>query len=763
MIEKITKLLLFSVIAITPFLKTTSLYFPYVSGKVYAFRLLVMLAFFFWVWLILKEREYRPNFKNLLVIAIILFFLAQILVSFFGVDPVLSFFSTIERGDGVLQYGFWILYFLMLISVLKSKKDWQIFLGVFLTVALLISLYSWSNYPTRQPSLYGIFGNPAYFGGFLIFAIGFAAVLIQERTSHYPAKNGDTRQVSLWEKYFPYLNFLFFSLILFFILSLIFTQIRGAYAGLAGGLGLFAILTILFLRKEKKRLIICLILFLMIGLTSVGLIFTYKESQFVKNYRILRRVGEISEPWETASVRERLLTWQIAIKAFKDKPIFGWGPENFASAFNKYYDYRIGLGEPWFDRTHNQPLEILATGGIVLFSFYLFWMGVAIYFIFKISREKKTLSFILISIFLAYFLQGFFLFDLLPTYLGLFPFLGFLVFQYNSIYRVKKEESFDVAQDKQEKKNNFDNKTPLYILIPTACLVLFVIYTTCFIPYKANALALKSYVYAENGIYKGVKSLLEQSFAIKSPYTFWEVRKRAGWQFVNVFEYNLNNTTNPDDAQMLKEIYDFITPELERFVENKPYDPQIYYVLGRMYRLGFEKFGQNDLNKAENVLKKSLNYSEYRIEYFNELVRILILRGKLEEAEDLIKDYTKRIGSDYPFSYVTLGHFYFIEKKYDLAMIEYQKAKEKGYEFWKNLEEYNRYLLTAEELEDYQKIIDMCQEYLENEEPNADTFFNLAVAYRELKDFQKAEEFFLKALELNSEFEEYRIFFIIGT
>ncbi len=785
MIKKITKLLLFSVIAITPFLMTKSLYFPYVSGKVYVFRLLVMLAFFFWVWLMLKEKEHpstslgtsRPNFKNLLVIAVILFFLAQVLVSFFGVDSALSFFSTIERGDGVLQYGFWVLYFLMLISVLRSKKDWQIFLGAFLMIAFLISLYSWFNYQ-KQSNLYGIFGNPAYLGSFLIFAIGFTAIIFQERTSHYSAKAGDTgqarldsarqaRRVSLGKKHFPYFNLIFFPLILFFILTLIFTQIRGAYAGLAGGLGLFILLTILFLRKEKKKLIICLILFSIIGLISVGLIFAYKESQFVKNYRILRRIAEVSQPWETPSVKLRILTWQIAVKSFQDKPIFGWGPENFQSAFNKHYNYQIGLEQPWFDRTHNQPLEILATGGIVLFSFYLFWLGVVIYLIFKISREKKTLSFILISIFLAYFLQGLFLFDILPTYLGLFPFLGFLVFQYNSIYRVKKEEPFDAlrqssgqaAQGKQKKKNNFNNRTPLYILIPTACLVLFVIYTTSFIPYRANALALKCYAYTENGIYRGIKSLLEQSYAIKSPYTFWEVRKRTGWQFANIFEYSLNSITNPDDVRSLEEIYDFITPELERFVENKPYDPQIYYVLGRMYRLGFEKLGKEDLDKAENVLKKSLNYSQYRIEYFNELARVLILQGKFEEAEDLIRDYTKRIGSDYPFSYVTLGHLYFVEEKYDLAMPEYQKAKEKGYEFWRNSEEYNRYLLTAEKLGDYQKIVEICQEYLENRGPNADTFFNLAIAYRELKDFQKAEEFFLKALEINSELEEYRIFF----
>lgn len=762
MIEKLTKSFLFITLAVPPFIFAKKLFFPFVSGKVYIFRLLLMLAFFFWVWLMLKEKKYRPNFRNLLVIAVVLFFLAQVLVSFFGVDPALSFFSGVERGDGVLQYGFWVLYFLMLISVFKSKKDWQIFLGAFLIIALIISIYAWFSYQyQKQPELYSIFGNPAYFGGFLIFAIGFTAVLIQERVQHYSDKAGGTEQISFGKNRFLNLNFLLIPLILFFVFTLISTQIRGAYAGLAGGFGLFVILTILFLRKEKKKLIICLSSILMISLISVGLILVNRESQFVKDRRLLLRVAEISELWESDSFRQRVLTWQIAIKAFKDKPLFGWGPENFQSAFNKYYNYEVGLEEPWFDRAHNQPIETLATGGIVLFSFYLFWLGVVIYFIFKISREKKILSFILFSIFLAYFLQGLFLFDILPIYLGLFPFLGFLVFQYNSIYRVKKEEPFNAAQDRQKKKNNFDNKAPLYILIPTACLVLFVIYTTCFIPYKANALALRFYAFAGNGIYKEAKSLLEQSYAIKSPYIFWDVRKRTGWQLVNVLEDGLNDTTSPDDVQTIKEIYDFITPELERFVENKPYDPQVYYVLGRMYRVGSEKLGQNDLDKAENVLKKSLNYSQYRIEYFNELARVLILQGKFEEAENLIKDYIKNInaGGDNPFPYLTMGHLYFVEERYDLAMPEYQKAKERGYEFWWNPEEYARYLLTAEKLEDYQKVVDMCQKYLENIGPSADTFFNLAVGYRELEDYEKAEEFFLKALELNSELEEYRIFF----
>jgi tetratricopeptide (TPR) repeat protein len=175
--------------------------------------------------------------------------------------------------------------------------------------------------------------------------------------------------------------------------------------------------------------------------------------------------------------------------------------------------------------------------------------------------------------------------------------------------------------------------------------------------------------------------------------------------------------------------------------------------------VGYEKLGQDDLVKAEKILRQSLNFSLLRADYFDELAKVLVAQGKFDEAENLVKDYIKRVNREDPFLNVTLGHLYFVEEKYDLAMIEYQKAKEKGYDFLEIEEEYSRYLVTAEQLNDYQKVVDMSLLHLEKNGPNADTFFNLAVGYMNLKENQKAKEFFYKAVELNSEFEEYRPIF----
>jgi len=360
------------------------------------------------------------------------------------------------------------------------------------------------------------------------------------------------------------------------------------------------------------------------------------------------------------------------------------------------------------------------------------------------------LSFLLASIFLAYFLQGLFLFDTLATFLGLFPFLGFLVFQYNSLYRV------NTGKKEIEEKNNC---CP-FILIAAASFVLSAIYASVFLPWQANNAVWRFYDFTEAGFYKEAKPFLEKSFSVKSPYTYWQVRKEAGWQFLGVLEDKISETTSPQDRQAIKDIYDFIVPELERFIENNPYEPQAYYVLGRTYRVGFEKLGKDDLPKAEIILKKALDYSDLRKEYFSELVQILLLQGKFEETEQLLQDYLKRVDFHAYYPYLTLGHFYFETEKYGQAMEQYEKAEKAGYDFCQLPPEYSRYMLSAEKTGEYRKIVELAEKYLAKWGPAADTYFNLSVGYLNLNEKDKAKEFFLKALELDTGYEQYQSFFL---
>jgi O-antigen ligase/Tfp pilus assembly protein PilF len=762
-IKIILQTLLLSVIAIIPFVKIDSLYFPFVSGKVYGFRLLVCVAFFFWVWLMLKKEKGKPEvpnhllpYKNILVAGLLLFFLAQIVVSIFSVSPALSFFSTIERQDGVIQYGFWVLYFLMLLYAFKSQKDWKIFFSVFIVSAFCVSSYAWINYKTQLPArLSGIFGNPSYLAAYLLFAIGFCFICIERKFF----KN-------------KFINILLWLAPLFFAITLFFTQTRGAYLGLAGAVFLFCFLSVLFLRpdrnafgkadaggKQNKKLVVGCAIILAVGVIVVAGLFLVKNTNFVKNQPLLSRITEVTQFWKLSSISDRLLNWQIALKAFAEKPIFGYGPENFMVASNKYYDFRIGIGDPWFDRTHNILLEPLATGGIVLFSTFLFLLVSAYYTIFKISKKEKMLSFILGSVLLAYLIQGMFLFDALPIYLGLFPFLAFVVYAYKASSG-EKLQNFQVGGKTESKPSSSILKWQKPILVITALICLFGIQTTVYLPYTASVAAIKFLSYTDQGYYKQAQPFAKEAFHVNSPYTYWEIRKRVGWQFLNTIDGDTKFTDQ--EVKDLGGLYDFIVPQLERFAQNRPNDPQIYYVLPRIYRLGYQKLGKNDLAKAEALLEKGFTYSNTRIEYYNEMAQDLLLQGKFSEGEKLLKDYANRmvpLSFDYFPSWL-MGNYYYVAGKYDLAMENYIKAKDKGYNFFEDPAEYSRYLDSAQQTKNYQEIVDMATKYLQISGPNADTYFNIALGDYYLGDKAKAKEFFAKALELDKgQYQQYESFF----
>jgi hypothetical protein len=77
------------------------------------------------------------------------------------------------------------------------------------------------------------------------------------------------------------------------------------------------------------------------------------------------------------SVAHRLAYIEVGLKAFLDRPIFGWGHGNFAPAFERFAEatiYRYGLARP--DQAHNQPIEELATHGVVgTLSFAALWLA----------------------------------------------------------------------------------------------------------------------------------------------------------------------------------------------------------------------------------------------------------------------------------------------------------------------------------------------------------------------------------------------------
>jgi len=665
------------------------------------------------------------------------FVLISIITSFTGVDFVRSFFSNIERSDGVIQYFLLVLYFLMATSVFRSKKDWQIVLSFFTLAALINCIYAFAHHVT-QPRLFGLLGNSSYLGGFLIFAIGFCLLFLINPFKPFVKKIPIVFTLSV------------VGLVLLFIVTLFLTQTRGAFLGVFLGLIVFTVLVNLSIWKKSlpsrqtgKKTIILLNIFLFILLVFSVLIFIYKDSQFVKKVPIISRVAHT---FQSASVTDRLFEWNTAIKGFKDKPILGWGPENFDVVANKYYNYRVGLYEPWFDRPHNQALQYLVEGGVLLFSAYIFLIGAVLYSIFKIFKREKIFASLLLAIYVGYVVQSLILFDTLPLLLGFFTLLAFVYFQFE--------------QSRSEKILRPQGKInpPFYVGVSILVLAVFILIgVTVFTPFLGSQFIIDSIKARIAGDYKSYNLIIDKLFSFRSPYIYTDIRRSLAWDFgTNI----LTQEIKPENQQEVTTLYDKIVPELKNWVKYRPVDPQAYYTLGVSYRIGFEKLGKvEDLPKAEATFKKALTLSSSRIEYIDELGQDLVLEKKFDELDKLMKDFASRIDPNDPYRYLTLGNSYFMQNKYDLAFEEYKKAQELGQQFWDSERDYYRYLKSAEALKDYQSVLDMVQAHIKDKGEDADSLFNLAIAEFYLGDKTVAKEDFEKAVKLNQDLEQYRSFF----
>lgn len=722
-LEGWVKAMLYSVLLVVPLLAFSSLYFPYTTSKAYALRVLVELGLIGWIPILFIKREARLALKNPIVWGALIFFLALVVTALTGVDPVHSLFNRLERSDGVLQFGFWTLFFLMAVSVFRTRRDWGIALLLYVTAALIsviIGIFQ-GQVAMRLP---GTFGNSSFEGVFLFFAIGFAGLFFTERFSFLRDIFSRKAVVRVGGV-----------AIALFVVAIILTQTRGLYLGLIAGFVTFTALANFFLRGQLRVLIRALNALLIILVIFFALIFSFPDSPLVAKYGIVRRIAQAPR---TDSVTERLIEWKIALKGFAEKPFVGWGSENFIVVSNKYYDYRVGLIDQWFDRPHNQFLQILAEGGIVLFGTYIILLWAVFSRLVKIFKKERLVGVIATAAFVGYLTQNAFLFDMFASYIGLFTLLGFLCFE---------EQSRD-SSNNAERRVLAGREYALAGLL--AVIMFFAVWQTAVIPYKANIL-IKHYIdLVGDGAYTEAHATFKEALKFSSPYVFADVRKYAGWELL---VKGFKEKVPPENRVVLTGLYEDIMPELEKVLAKHPADPQTYYVLGALYRLGYERLGRTqDITNAERVMRQALQYSDMRIEYIDEMGQVFIHQKKFDELNALMERFLSRVGDNDPYRFLTLGHTYFLQDEFDRALAEYDKARILGAKFWDNDRDYYRYLEAAQATNNYEKAAALIEGYLANKEKDADNYFNLAVAYFKLGERDKAKEAYLHALALDDKY-----------
>ncbi|HEY4484089.1 MAG TPA: O-antigen ligase family protein [Candidatus Paceibacterota bacterium] len=386
-------------IFILPFVYSRHLFYAGVNSKVFFWLFVVVLAGFFCVYKIWVrglpvyiDVYYRPLLVSIIALLFVLF-----LSSFFGVYLEQSLFSNIIRSTGVLFLTL-IVFLSWWTATFLSQEDWSLVrwaVALSASVASFLMIlgveglgFSGRLFGFINLDIAGLsFANTTFAGVYLFLAFIFT-VIEWLRSDSYKAK-----KVLIGLLIIQFLSPIFINLgILLGRVPLSELSNPAMFLGSARATSatLFLFLIWIFglfvLKKflgQRQKLIwsVWTGFFIVFICASVFLLFS--QGSFVQ------------EKYIESSTAARLIVWNVGLEAFKDRPLLGWGPENFSFGFvgnfNNALYLKENLGETWFDRAHNVLVDILVSVGILGLLAHLILIIVFIFTLIK-SYKRKFLT-----------------------------------------------------------------------------------------------------------------------------------------------------------------------------------------------------------------------------------------------------------------------------------------------------------------------------------------------------------------------------------
>lgn len=723
-ISKIVKIGIL-IVPILPLVVTRSLFFPFVTGRNFIFRILIEILFAFWIWLVLTDSEYRPK-KSIIFYSLICLIIVLFLATIFGISPYKSFWSSFERMEGFWQYLHYFLYFIILAGVFKEHKDWLKLAFVSIGVSLIVSVYAifqlLGKFDVHQGDvrLDATMGNATYLGMYLVFHIFLLTYVLINMSGK-----------KLWIRLIP-LAVIFLELFILYK-----TATRGAILGLLGGVFVFAIINSIWSKGTAKKISIAA---LSIAVLVPIVFFLFKDSVFVQNSETLSRFASIS--LEETTTQSRFIIWGMALESWKDRPILGWGPESFIYIFSKYYDSRLWRQEPWFDRAHNVFFDWLTSTGIVGFLAYLALFGSAILVLiksFKLNKISLKEVGCFIGLMISYLIGNIFVFDSFNTYIIFFGFLAYLHF----IYTKKDDKRLEGKKWLDSQQGGFKIVIMAFVLILTLYSI-FVFSVKPILASKSIIDSLNIVTYSKDGsrernLDKGLE-ILENGIGYNT-FGTTEIREQLA-QYAG--RINNDSATSDDDKEK------FVGAALNQMKiqkESFPYDIRARAFLATLYG------DYGDYGNAIIVAKEGLEVSRQRQEFWFLLAEAYFKAGEeslaldaMKSAYELDKNYPEAI-HNYAMVLIFSG---MPEKAEDLL------EKHFGIRFYPETKYVNAYAAIG----DFKKLTIVWEKLVEADPNNWEYRLSLASAYVKTYRDTEAVEQLKKAIELKPEFKQQGEIFI---
>ncbi|MEK9135119.1 MAG: O-antigen ligase family protein [Patescibacteria group bacterium] len=685
----------------TPLILFRTYFFPYVSPKTIFFRIIVDIIFIAYILLVVSNRRYLPKF-NALTISVTAFIAVLFLTSLTGISFTKSFWSTFERMTGLLTFFHLYAFFIILTSVFRERKYWERIFIVSIIVGVLSSLYALLSEDSTSRSG-GTIGNISFLATYLSFNIFFAIIF-------FFIKQG------VWRIFYA----LSFGVMMLTLLSAK-EMPRGALTAIFPGMALLALGYLVFSGKRllKKLTAVFLVFFILIGF-GISQTKIFKEKFF---------------EFKDVPGRARELVWGIGVDAWKEKPLLGWGLENFNIPFAKYFPPELPLtADVWYDRVHNIVLDIMVQSGILGLISYLSIFGVAIFGLLKtcpkvINKRNLLAPLGMIVLLLVYFIQDIFVFDMISSYMMFFLSLAFINFLIS-----KKEEEQPISPGKRNQ------------LIPL--LGSFLIILTIFTFYYGNIQSAR----ASKLIVQSMASPLEKAIAdfqkaiAISPMSIFEGPEQFSKK-INDYSFDPKQ-----DKKTVENGFIISAAELKKSIKKNPQDYRLYLILGRHYN-NFFLFSQDkkQLEQAEIYLNKALELSPKNQQTYWSLAQTRLSQQRPEEMINFLQkaiDLEPRYYQSYWYSALA----YKIIGKNELALEKVKDAEKAGFNWKGDLDSLKKVIEIYQGLGDDANLIGLYPLAINMDPKNAQLWAAQAATLANLGQFKEARVSAQKAIELKPDF-----------
>ena len=333
---------------LTPLVVSTETAYPFVVGKAVFSRTVIEAVFALWAVLALANSDYRPP-RSWLLTWFGIGFACSVVAAVFGVSVERSLWSNFERMQGVVDAAHWLALAVALAGAFRSRRDLLVLVHIHVGVSALVAALAIARFhelglpffgalpESEFPRIGGVFGNALYLASYAavntVLAIGLGV------RAWRTERRGKRRLATSFWTVSAYLN----------VHALVLADARSAWLALAVAAAFCGVAYVVWGKSRRWRIGVAATM--VAGLVGAGALLAVPQIG-----------GRLAEAANDESVRQRSAALVAGLVGFSERPVTGFGPENFIVPWGRHASGAVGEAH---DNAHNRVVEEAATKGVL--------------------------------------------------------------------------------------------------------------------------------------------------------------------------------------------------------------------------------------------------------------------------------------------------------------------------------------------------------------------------------------------------------------